>query len=303
MTTAQLDKYIRGWGPKALELINLDMQVESVLDKAFPSKTVDIQRIEFFTTHGNPGQMDVALETPPVTTRWNKTRVTKDIKIQKFSYKILDSTRANIYVDDMASEGAAMALKYFGAVHTYKLITELVARYQNTSAATGYWNVAAGDVEKDIMTGIETIMSKTGTNPESSAYGMVFPSKIMSGINQLDLIHNVQQNLKDYLKDTWNINWYPYTPYMNADGAQYIDIEQLTASDALSTNAVMFLEGAQTVRAAQYIPPATVPMSETTRLHDEGWITTLRHGYDCIAVPKWHATSTPNIYLISGASA
>lgn len=140
MTIGQLDKYIKGWAQKSLEVINLDMQTVSPLDKAFPTKTVEIPRIEFFTTHGVPGQMDVTLDTPPVTSRWSYTRITKDLKIQKFSYKILDTTRATIYVDSMAADGTAMALQYFGAVHTYKLITELKAKYQNTGAAGAYWN-------------------------------------------------------------------------------------------------------------------------------------------------------------------
>ena len=303
MTIGQLDKYIRGWATKSLELINLDMQTVSPIDAAFPAKTVEIPRIEFFTTHGVPGQMDVALDTPPVTSRWSHTQVTKDMKIQKFSYKILDSARAAIYVDDMASTGTAMATQYFGAVHTYKLVAELLARYQNSGAAGAYWNASTGNAEGNLMSGIETIMTKTGTNPEASTYGVLFPSKVMSGVNQLDLIHNVQQNLKTYLKDAWNINWYPFTPYKDFDGAEYIDVEQKTASDALSTNAVLFLEGTGTLRAAQYVPPAGVPMDETTRLHDEGWITTLRHSFECVAVPKWHATSTPNIYKITGVSA
>lgn len=302
MTFAQLDKYIRGWAKKSLELINLDIQTESPLDKAFPTQTLDVQILEFFTTHGVPGQMDVELETPPVMSRWSMSRVTKNIKIQKFSYEILDSTKANVYVDSLAADGTAMAMQYFGAIHTYKIITELLLRYGNSAAAGAYWNVDGGNAESNIMTGIETIMSKTGTNPANSGYGIIFPSKVMSGINQLDLIHNVQQNLKDYLKDSWNISWYPYTPYMDADGHNYLDIELQTSSDALSTNAIMFLEGTKTLKAAQYIPPANVPMSETSRVHDHGWITTLRHGYDCIAVPKFHATSTPHIYKITGVS-
>jgi hypothetical protein len=303
MTTAQLTQYIKGWAQKSLELINLDVQTVSALDRAFPTKTVEIPRMEFFTTHGVPGQMDVYLDTPPVTSRWGYTKVSKDMKIQKFSYKILDSARAAIYVDDMAATGTGMALKFFGAVHTYKNISSLETGDQNNGAAGAYWNAAAGNAEGNIMTAIETIMTKTGTDPESSTYGIVFPSKVMSGINQLDLIHNVQQNLKDYLKNTWNINWYPFTPYKDADGAEYLDIEQKTASDILGTVAFVFVEGTDTVRAAQYVPPNSVPMSETTRLHDEGWITTLRHSYECMPVPKYHGTTTPNIYKITGVTA
>ena len=303
MTVGQLDKYIKGWAQKSLDLINLDIQTESPIDKAFPAKTVEIPRLEFFTMHGVPGQLDVALDTPPVTSRLSYTQVTKDIKIQKFSYKILDTTRAAIYVDDMAATGTAMALKFFGAVHTYKSIVELKARYGNTAASGAYWNASTQNAEGNIMTAIETIMSKTGTNPETSSYGVIFPSKVMSGVNQLDLIHNVQQNLKDYLKDAWNINWYPYTPYMDADGNNYLDIEQQTSSDALSVDALVFLEGTNTMRTALYKPPNSVPMSETTRLHDEGWITTLRHEYEAKVVPKFHATSTPNIYKITDVSA
>jgi hypothetical protein len=303
MTQGQLDKYLKGWAQRSLEVIDLDMQTVSPLDKAFPIKTTEIPRIEFFTTHGVPGQLDVALDTPPVTSRWSYTRVTKDMKIQKFSYKILDTTRAMVYIDEMAADGTDMALTYFGQVHTYKLITEIKAKYGNTGAAGAYWNAAGQNCEGNIMTAIEKIMSKTGTNPESTTYGVIFPSEVMSGVNQLDLLHNVQQNLKDYLKDAWNINWYPYTPAMDADGNEYIDIEQKTSSDALGSDALVFIEGAKTLRAAQYKPPASVPMSETTRLHDEGWITTLRHSYECLAVPKFNATSTPHIYKITGVSA
>lgn len=303
MTIGQLEKYLVGYAQQGLELIKTDLQTVCPIEAAVPSTQTNIPKISFFVTHGTPGQMDVVLDAPPVLSRWNYKEVSKDMLIQKYSYQVLDSARAAIAVDDMAVTGTQNAMAYFANIHAYKIIKELRAKNTNTHGASAYWNVSTGNPEGDIVTAIESIMSKTGINPATTTFGVVFPSKVMSGINQLDLLGNVQQNVKDYLSQAWNINWYPFTPYMDADGNTYLDIEEHTSSDSLSTTAVVFAEGLNTIKGKTYVPPNGVPMSETTRLHDSGFITTLRHSYECLAVPRYNASTTPLIYEITGVSA
>jgi len=168
-----------------------------------------------------------------------------------------------------------MALKYFGAVHTYKLITELVARYKTPPPLPilerssrrrregyydRYWNHNV----------------KTGTNRiQCLRHGI--PSKIMSGINHLISFITCSKT-EGLPQDTGTSIGTVYSIHECRRSAVH-RYWAVNASDALSTNAVMFLEvHRQLERLSIYT--RTVPMSETTRLHDEGWITTLRHGYD-----------------------
>ena len=97
------------------------------------------------------------------------------------------------------------------------------------------------------------------------------------------------------------MNFYPYTPYMNAAGSQYIDVKDDTSSDALGTSALLFVEGPLTMKCGNY---STTVMNETSRIHDVGYKTTLRHSFGCLAVPLYDNSTytTPLIHEITAVS-
>lgn len=309
MTVKQLGKYIEGWGNAGAEVIDLNMQAGNMLEGAFPTEQCDIERLEFFTTHGNPGVMGVALSGAVDSTNWKYNQVTADLDWDKYQYMVSDDAKTRIKVDRMAADGNAAALKFFGAVRTYEIITALKAgnHASCTHAASAYWNAAAGNAEGDIMQAVEGMMTYAGIDMARTTIGVIYPAKVLRGLKELDLIHNQTQRLEKYLKEmfageTGGINFYPYSPYMDADGAKYLDAKQQTDADALSTSALVFVEGPNTLRAGKYTGKG-IPMAETTRIHDQGWITTLRHCFGCKVVPMYSTTTTPLIYEITGVSA
>jgi len=299
MNPDMLGQYIKGWAKRSMELINTDAQNYDLLGKAFPLKPVDTEKIEFFVTHGVPGRIDVDLDTAVDASRWSITRVSKDLKWDKFDYLITDAAKTRAAIDTLAMDGTRMALNYFGAVRTFRAVTELVAKAGLSDSVTAQWNSSGADVEGDIVKAIEGIVSSTGIDPSNHSFGVLYPSSRMRGIDQLDLINNVQQSLKEYLMKIWKINFYAFTPYKDADGNAYIDIHNKTSSDALGTNAIVFVEGDNTMRGAIY-QPTDIPLTETTRIHDVGWRTTLRQCVGYLVVPKYHATNSANIFKITG---
>ncbi len=301
LTADMLGKYIKGWGSQAKELIQLDTQRYDVLGNAFPAKPADTEKMEFYTVHGNPGRMGVSLDTAVEATSWAPSRVTCDLKWDKFEYFVSDGAKTRVAVDTYATDGTRMAMNFFGAVRTYRALTALAAGNAtgNTASATAAWNTAGADVEGDIVAGIEKIVDTTGATPETSSFGLIYPADRLRGIAQLALINNVQQSMKEYLGKIWNIEFIPYSPYKNADGSEYLDVKNLTASDALSTNAILYIKGDTTLRNYNY-NPSDIPMVETSRVHDAGYRTTLRHCYGSVVVPKYDASTTVNIYKITG---
>lgn len=309
MSVKQLGKYIQGWGTAGAQVIDVNMQAGNMLENAFPAEMCEIERLEFFVTHGNPGRMGVALSGAVDSTNWTYDQKTKDLDWDKFQYMVSDDAKTRIKIDRIAADGNAAALRYFGAVRLYEIITALKAGNNSncTSAADAYWNAAAGNAEKDIMAAVEGIVQYSGIDLARATFGVLYPSKVMRGLKELDLIHNQTQRLEKYLKEMFagesgGINFYPFTPFKDADGNSYIDVKNQTSSDALSTSALVFVEGPNTLRAGKYVGKG-IPMSETTRRHDEGWITTLRHCYGCKVVPMYHASTSPLIYEITSVSA
>ncbi|AZF90127.1 MAG: hypothetical protein BPH43C_01 [Phage 5P_1] len=263
MNPDMLGQYIKGWAKRSMELINTDTQNYDLLGNAFnPLKPVDTEKIEFYSIHGVPGRMDVDLDTAVDSSRWSITRVSKDLKWDKFDYLITDAAKTRAAIDTLAMDGTRMALNYFGAVRTYRAVSELVAKAGDSDPASAAWNTAGANVEGDIVNAIESIVSATGIDPANYTFGVLYPSSRMRGIDQLDLINNVQQSLKEYLMKIWKINFYAFTPYKDADGNAYIDIHNKTSSDALGTNAIVFVEGDNTMRGAIY-QPTDIPLTET----------------------------------------
>jgi len=313
MSPSQLDKYIKGWGAKGAEVIDTNMQAGSLLESAFPAVSAETERAEFFVTAGNPGLMGVALDGAVDSTKWEYKRLYVDLDWDKFQYRIPDSTRTKIKVDRLAGDGNSAALKFFGAVRTYEIITALKAGNNSncTHGASAYWNAAAGNAEGDIMQAVEGIVRYSGIDMSKHKFGVLYPSKVLRGLKELDLIHNVTQRLEEYLSAMFStssgggITFYPFTPYMDSAGNQYLDAHNETSSDALSTSALVFVEGPTTLKSFKYAP-GDIPMTETSRVHDSGWITTLRHCFGCKVVPmfdKTNWTTTPLIYEITGVSA
>lgn len=305
MTPGQLGTYLKGYFQRTQQITDLSIQKAGILTGVFPTQNLSIPKLEVRYTQGVPGRMNVALDAPVEDSRWTYRYKDKDLTYDKFSFAVTDAATDMVQVDNMAADGVRSGNTFFANVRDFRMITELKAKNNSscTHGAAAVWSDAAADVEGDIVRGLEGIVQRSGVNPATTQFGLLYQSKVMRGIDQLALIKNVQQTLKSYLGSVFNLSFYPYTPYMDPDGNKYLDVKELTDSDALGTSALLFVEGPQTMMCGQYAPKG-VPMFETTRVHDVGYKTTLRHSFGCLAVPRYDDTTytTPLVYEITAAS-
>ena len=308
MNIGQLGTYLRGYFEKNREVFFMGVQQTGFLGKVFPVRTLSTPKMELRWQSGVAGRKDVALDAPVEDSRWEMKDTSKELTWDKFSFTITDSAVDAVERNTMLSDGINNAARYFAALRDYRIITELKAKNNSncTAAADEYWTSDSAKVESDIVNAIQTMVDYSGgvLNPESATLGLIYPAKAMMGLTSLGLIGNVQMTVKDYLKKTWNMNFYPYSPAkFGMDGDEVIDVKNDTSSDALGTTAVLFVEGQGTLDCGQYFGNG-IKMSETTRIHDVGYKTTLRHSFGCLAKPLYDNTTytTPMIFELTGVT-
>ena len=318
LTVEQLGKLVKGRAKQAARVIDTNLNVAPAgLLAAFPVDRLDSQMIEMHTVQGNPGQLNQALDGMPDMTRHKYVRSYKDMtnSWDKQAYKIMDSAMTAAAVNRLADDGTRFIQNYFAACRVYKLLTELVAKSHasNTHAAgtagggsASYWGAAGtADAEEDIAAAVTGIVSRTGAAVEGGQYsiGVAYPSKVLDEFMQLDLINQVTQRLKDYLKAAWNVNLYPITPYKDADGVEIIDVKTKIDSDALTTSAVVFFEGSQTMIGGEY-RPSDIMLNETQREIGNGWTTVMKQCCEYLAVPTTGISNGTSalVYKITGVT-
>lgn len=308
MNIGQLGTYLRGYFEKNRDVFFMGVQNAGFLGKVFPVRTLSTPKIELRWQSGVAGRMNVALDAPVEDSRWEMADTSKELTWDKFAFTITDSAVDAVARNTMFRDGINNAARYFASLRDYRIITELRAKNNSncTADADTYWTSESAKVESDIVTGIQKMVDYSGgvLNPESATLGLIYPAKAMMGLTSLGLIGNVQMTVKDYLKKTWNINFYPYSPAkFGMEGTETVDVKNDTPSDALSTTAVLFVEGGDVLDCGQYFGNG-IQMSETTRIHDVGWKTTLRHSFGCMAKPLYDNTTytTPMIYEITNVT-
>lgn len=312
LTAEQLDKLVKGRARQAARVIDINLNKSPVgLLAAFPMDTsLPSQMLELHATAGNPGQINQPLDGMPDLTRHSYKRSYKDMtnSWDKQAYKIMDSAMTASAVNRLATDGTRFIQNYFAACRVYKLLSELKSKRAtaNTHGADDVWGASGtGDADADVATAIAKIVSTTGANVEGNSFsiGLAYPSEVLDEFMQLNLIGQVTQRLKDYLKAAWNLNVYPITPFMDADGNNYIDVKFKTTSDVLGTSALVFFEGEQTMVGGEY-RPTDIMLNETQRQIGEGWTTVMKQCVEYLAVPMDGTANgkTKMVYEITGVT-
>jgi hypothetical protein len=318
MDVEALGKYVKGFAKTTARVFNTNLNKQPMgLLAAFPVDNLSSQKIEHFGQTWAPGMIDQPLDGAGDTSKWKMIYSSKDLtnSWDKQSFKILDSAATAQAANRMSVDGARMVQDYLTACRVYKLIRELKAKRAdaNTHAAgvigggvASVWGSAgAGNAEKDIAAAITKIVSTTGLDLESGQYefGLLYPSSVLDEFAALNLINLVVTRLKDYLKTAWNITPYPFTPYTDGNGNEYIDVNGVTASDVLGTSALVFVKGEQTMIGGNYGPSDTL-LNETNREHATGYISTFKQCTDYLAVPMDGESNgkTKLVYEITGVS-
>ena len=299
MDVEALGKYVKGFARTTARVFNTNLNKQPLgLLAAFPVDNLSSQKIEHFGQTWAPGMIDQPLDGAGDTSKWKMIYSSKDLtnSWDKQSFKILDSAATAQAANRMSVDGARMVQDYLVACRVYKLIRELKAKRADANthaagtigegAASVWGSAGAGNAEKDIAAAITKIVSTTGLDLESGQYefGLLYPSSVLDEFAALNLINLVVTRLKDYLKTAWNITPYPYTPYTDGNGNEYIDVNGVTASDVLGTSALVFVKGEQTMIGGNY-GPSDILLNETNREHATGYISTFKQCTDYLAVP------------------
>ena len=318
MDVEALGKYVKGFARTTARVFNTNLNKQPLgLLAAFPVDNLSSQKIEHFGQTWAPGMIDQPLDGAGDTSKWKMIYSSKDLtnSWDKQSFKILDSAATAQAANRMSVDGARMVQDYLVACRVYKLIRELKAKRATDNhhaagvigggAASVWGSAGAGNAEKDIAAAITKIVSTTGLDLESGQYefGLLYPSSVLDEFAALNLINLVVTRLKDYLKTAWNITPYPYTPYTDGNGNEYIDVNGVTASDVLGTSALVFVKGEQTMIGGNY-GPSDILLNETNREHAVGYVSTFKQCTEYLAVPQDGASNGKSklIYEVTGVS-
>jgi hypothetical protein len=319
MDVEALGKYVKGFARTTARVFNTNLNKQPMgLLAAFPVDNLSSQKIEHFGQTGAPGMIDQPLDGAGDTSKWKMIYSSKDLtnSWDKQSFKILDSAATAQAANRMPVDGARMVQDYLVACRVYKLIRELKAKRATDNhhaagvigggAASVWGSAGAGNAEKDIAAAITKIVSTTGLDLESGQYefGLLYPSSVLDEFAALNLINLVVTRLKDYLKTAWNITPYPFTPYSDGNGNEYIDVNGVNASDVLGTSALVFVKGEQTMIGGNY-GPSDIMLNETSREHATGYISTFKQCMDYLCVPQDGQSNgkTKLVYEVTGVSA
>lgn len=264
----------------------------SVAEKIFPSQKLTDLKMKFEVVLGEPGVRDVALDASVNPTKLEYDEYEVDVKFHKFQFEITDrmiiEARENRMLKDYMKSGA----DYFAASFDYDVLSTALAGAENSAAASDTWDGENRDIEEDIVNAINNIEANSNVT-SGETFHVVVPAKVFSGLNTLDLIHNVQQQMQEYMERAFNLKFYKYRPYKDASGNVVLD--------ALSTNALVMTGGDLTLRTGKYVPPENV---EQERLISRGYLYVIREGYASRVVPLWGSTNekTVRIFKITGVS-
>jgi hypothetical protein len=316
MTSEQLGKFVKGFTKGLPKVIDQYLyQQPTGLLAAFPTSTIPTQTLELFTRTWAGGELDQALDGAPDDSKWKYVRSYKDMtnSWDKQGFMIFDSATTMAAANRLATDGQRDTVNYFTACRVFKMLRELKAGNTsgNTHAAgtagggsASVWGAAGtGDAEADIAKAITTIVGSTGIDVERTTFGVAYPSEVLDEFMQLDLINQVTQRLKDYLKTAWNVNLYAVTPWKDGEGNAYISNRPVTSSDALGTSAMVFVEGPQTMTGGEY-RPNDVMLSETERVYGTGYRTLVKQCVEYLVAPTDASANGDSslIYEITGVT-
>lgn len=278
-----------------------------------PNKKTTDERVEDYLTVGQMGETNVEFKTATDFTRVDYVKVAKDIQWDKYAFAVLDSTKLKtrkeiaLKIDEHQLQSAT---DFFAAASDYIVLNEILDKVSTSSpdmqvATTGSvtWDDEAAKIEKDIVLGFNAVFSNSNANWKELQSAKIFvPAAVYSGLNTLQLVNNIQQQMKRYLQESFELTenaFIPYKPYYDQDGTAQLD--------ALSTSALIVIPGAQLGSYYRYDPVEAlrrgVQLAEQWRIPDQGNAYVQWLGHSCLIYPDIRtsaATKTTRAYEITG---
>jgi len=252
---------------QAMDVIYQASTLMGVVGDTIKTREIDSLRFKFDVTKGVIGEYDVDLDSGIEPNKLSYTQLTADLKWSKYPYAILDSSKLASRLPNQAwKDISTSASEYFATVKDYECLSVMSAGAASSHTALGgNWDTNTAQIENDIVKGVQYIVAKSNVQPNETI-SVVYPADVSYELMKLDLVGNVQQQLKDYMEKSFNLSMRPYRAYLDGDGTAQMD--------ALSDDCLIYVNGDRTCRHARYSAKAAaakgVPLVEHTRSFDRG---------------------------------
>jgi len=291
---------------QAEEIIYQASSLLSVTAPVIPEQLVQATRVEFDVTKGVVGEDQVDFDADAKHEKLAYTSLNVNLTWSMYPYMINDKAKLQSRdPNTLWEDAAASASEFFATIRDYRTITALSAGNVNTHAAGANWDASGADPEYDITTAINSIRSDSNWRPGESVT-VIVPADVEGSLDQLNLIKNVQQTMRDYLEGSYarvaSLQIVGYRPYLEYNTGTKL-------FDALGSDALVVVNGRNTARFFKFDPAEAarrdVPLVEHSRIHGRGDYYTQKMGTGCRVV--WDAlqstnTKTTRCYKITGVT-
>lgn len=251
---------------QAMDIIYQSSTLMGTIGSTIPTQEIDETTFKFDVTKGVVGEYDVAIDAKIEPSKLTYTQLTKNIAWSRYTYAILDGSKLTSRVPRQAwKDSVTSASEHFATIKDYQCMTAISAGAASSHTATANWDTDTAEIENDIVKAIQYIVANSNVQP-TDTMSVIYPADVAYELMKLDLIGNVQQQLKGYLEKSFKIDLRPFRPFIDEDGtAQY---------DALSDDCLVYVNGNRTCRHAQYSRAAAsrndIPLVENWREHGRG---------------------------------
>jgi hypothetical protein len=293
---------------KAIQAQGIIYQASTMMSVAakagIPIIPVTEMDVKWDIVKGVVGKDDVAVDAYIDPSKLEYKPISTKLKWSNYTYMILEGAKLSARDPKSLWKDSLMAAsEFFAAIRDYRALTALVAGAGNSGAATDTWDAAGADVEVDIVTAINKIAEESNIQ-SGEKISVVIPAKVGFEVQKLTLINNIQRTIKDYLEKSFQLEIIPFRPFIDTTGtAQF---------DALSTNALVFVQGQKTAMGLEYsLAEATrrgIITVEHSRVHGRGDMYTQKMctgalvTWDGIQTYSETVPLTARIYKITGVT-
>lgn len=253
---------------QAMEVIYQASTLMGVVGNSIPTEETKETMMKFDVTKGDIGEYDVAIDAYVEPNKLSYTELTANLVWSKYPYAILDGSKLTSRDPNQVwKDIAKSASEYFATIKDYQCITVLSAGAVNSHTAHGgNWDTDTAEIEKDIVTAIQSIIANSNYQPKTETISVLYPADVSGELMKLDLIGNVQQQLGNYLEKSFKLDLKPYRPFIDSDNTAQMD--------ALSDDCILYVNGRNTTRHAQYsrseAARRNIPLVEHDRVMGRG---------------------------------
>jgi len=252
---------------QATDVVYTASTLKGVVGNTIPTEQISELTFKFDVTKGIIGEYDVQPDADMELKRLAYTQLSKNLVWSKYQFIITDGSK--LYTRDTKvpwADAIRSATEYFSTVKDYQVIGVLSAGAASSHTALGgNWDTSTAEIEDDIVKAIQYVGANSNMQ-DGEKMSVLCPADVYYEFRKLDLIGNVQQQLRDYLERSFEVDIRSFRPYYDTSGTAQMD--------ALEDDCVVYVDGRVTARHAQFSQAAAVskgfPTTERWRIPNRG---------------------------------